>query len=41
MDYENAQAYGALLCPLNKNKADQVLKKVIELNITNKHINGY
>lgn len=38
---KNAQAYGALLCPLNKNKADKILKKVIELNITNKHINGY
>lgn len=37
----NANAFGALLCPLDKNKADEVLKKSIELNLPKKYINGY
>lgn len=38
---DNANAFGALLCPLDKNKAAEVLKSAIELNIPKKHINGY
>jgi len=37
----NANAFGPLLCPLDKSKVDEVLKKTIELNLPKKHINGY
>lgn len=38
---KNANAFGALLCPLGKDKADEVLKTAIDLNVPKKHINGY
>jgi hypothetical protein len=38
---KNANAFGALLCPLNKDKAAAVLKAAIALDIPKKHINGY
>jgi Glutaminase len=37
----NANAFGALLCPLNKEKVAEVLKAAIALDIPKKHINGY
>ncbi|WP_194976383.1 hypothetical protein [Aquiflexum lacus] len=32
----NANAFGALLCPLDKGKADGVLKKAVEYNLPKK-----